>query len=247
MNQTIEYFKYFNKENLANKMTGFYTLIIPIAFMLFANYSWINEIPDYYMSIVSAFWTFIILLSIFSGYGIALLINRENGFLKVFSFISGSKMPIIMGKMFSQILYLLVVLFIFTITIGFLFQLNVFLLTINVILLAAVISVPLSFLALVIPTLSVRQETIAPAFMLVNVLLVYTVTFDFQSSVINTIFTIINPAALTYHLSLLISDVVWNASFDINQGIVILIGIVIYIGIGLLIINRVGVTSLTQR
>ncbi|MQS76354.1 hypothetical protein [Companilactobacillus halodurans] len=107
-------FKLQMKIALEDKIAFFYTLVIPAA-MLFINKS--QNFQD--NASIYIYWSYIVVSTILNGFLLNLVRLRENGFLKTFSYIVGSKYPIIITSLFVQLLIIQVeiLLFNFVVTI----------------------------------------------------------------------------------------------------------------------------------
>jgi len=247
MRRVYEYFLLFSKENLVNKLAMFWTLFLPIIFIIINNLSWFEEVPESSFQTITIFWSFIILISALNGVGISLLINRENGFLKVFSFVSGSTKPIIFGKVFAQFVYLILNLVVFTSVISLLFGLNLISLLGICLVVSVIVSIPVFLMTLWVPTLPIKQESIAPVLTLVNLMFIYLSTITFDSRLLTTLHALVNPALLIRIFSEGIYNLFYGNGDVFFQILCALTILAIYTIIGLFLVKHIKVTSNKQR
>lgn len=247
MRRVYEYYILFTKEIFINKVAIFWSFIFPLIFMLINNVSWFTEVPEYFFNTLSLFWSFIILITAINGVGISLFISRENGFLKVFSFVSGSSLPIIIGKVFSQFTFLLVNITFFTVIVSILFKLNIIQLVLISSIVCFILGIPVFMVMLWIPILPFRQESIVPAFTLFNFLLIFLATLEFKNPILSFIFTILNPAAISNNLFKYFYDLFNHESYLTVDQIYIFISIFLYLVIGFILAKRLPLRSKMQR
>ena len=149
------------------------------------------------------FWAFIIISTFINGIGLQTARLRENGLLKTYTLIAGSKYPIIFGMVLTQIVFSILSLTIFTtiLTIIYsIFSLKLFLVMVTVV----IISIPFAFASLFLALLPVQISSIST---ILNILLyplfIIAINFDIQKMIVLEMF---NPFKYIYEIALVISS-----------------------------------------
>ncbi|MBH5316461.1 hypothetical protein I6N90_01410 [Paenibacillus sp. GSMTC-2017] len=70
------------------------------------------------LNYLSLFWTYVIVITFVNGIGLQLAGMRENGWLKTYVLIAGSKLPIILSSLLTPFLITCMSLFLFNIIVG---------------------------------------------------------------------------------------------------------------------------------
>lgn len=245
--QSYEYSLLFLKVLMNHWFQSVVIIIIPIVFMIWNNKEWLHQPPDQFdlLSVTSGWLGFMITFAILSGIAFNLVIMREQGFLKMFLFISGSVVPIILGTILAQFVVLTVTVFIFSSVISVLFHSHFILLFFGSFLLVVLTLLPVSFFTLWIPALSVKKESLSPIVSLSIIPLLYFTSFNigFENGWIRY-FLVLNPVEFIFQLSVLL----FNAIFDINRNLVFsikYIGVVwmLYFFVGLFFLKKVKVNA----
>ncbi|MBN8194216.1 hypothetical protein JI667_18965 [Bacillus sp. NTK074B] len=248
--RSFEFFLLYNKEVFYNKIAYLWTLLIPLGLMIINNRSWIASPPsiEEYQTTLFFYWSFMILITATSGVGIALLIVRDNGFLKMFKFISGSKMAVILGKMESQWFFIFVNLLFFNLVTSLLFHQPVFHTLSIAFLVALIVPLPVFFLFLWIASLPLKSETIAPVFTLLIFPMIYAAGYIQEiSNPIISFFAWLNPASLIVNTSSVIAGLVSNLQINTLPLLSSLTGILFCIIIGNISYKMIGITSKSAR
>ncbi|SIS45204.1 hypothetical protein [Salimicrobium flavidum] len=194
MKKVFEYFRLFMIEAATNKIAFFWTLVLPLTFMIVNSMDWFGSPPENYISILAAYWAYLVLITSMNGVGMGLLVYRDNGFLKMFSFLSGSHQPVVLGKIMAQYVFMVVNMLVFTIVVSLLFRLDLLMVLGVGMLTAFFLSIPLFFLALVVPILPVKETAIAPLFSLVIFGFIFFAQMDIRNAMLENLHSILNPA-----------------------------------------------------
>ncbi|MED0657794.1 hypothetical protein [Anoxybacillus ayderensis] len=246
LRRTWEFFVLFNKEVFYNKIAFFWTLIIPIIFIVFNNLDWLLKYPDYstFRHNISFYWCYMILITAINGVGVSILILRDNGFLKMFKFIARTKTPIIVGRICSQWLFTVVNIVIFTVVSSLLFRQPIFSLLSAIIVIAFIAPLPVFLSFLWIGSLPYRQESVSPIFTILVFILIYLTKFSLKEG---DMFVLewLNPAVFILYLSKL----VWTFDHNWNGRLIyqLLLAIFVYVFIGVVSYRRINVISKVGR
>ncbi|WP_167261844.1 hypothetical protein [Alkalibacillus almallahensis] len=243
MTKTYEFFSLFLKGNVYNKMNLFWVVFIPLILFLINYSNWFVNRPqeqEAYL-VLAFFWSLMILISAVINTAVSLFMMREEGFLKMFSFIAGSKRSIIFGKGLANLLFLIVSMIVFNLVVALLFQMNPFMLIMNSLLLIAVTFIPVVLFFSWIMTLPFKEDSIAPAFSLLTIVLMY-LTSDMVG--VQSPLFLINPAEFILRVAeaVIISDVV-----DVTNMLTLASVGCIYMIIGLVTIKLANLESRTIR
>src|SRR5699024_3688478 len=158
----FEYVRLFIKVAFSNKIGVVMTLILPILLILLRNNQWTSNQPpiNNILLTIILWWGYIYSISILNGVGVNQLVLREQGFLKLFKFISGSTIPIFIGNLISQFLFTFVTISVFNIVVSLMFGISFFELFFASTVTLVVLILPLGFYASWIAYLPVKQETV---------------------------------------------------------------------------------------
>jgi ABC-2 type transport system permease protein len=224
--------------------------IVPILTFITLNLKWFYIKPDFNhaLPVYSAFWSLLIVNLFIYGVGIRTSIFRETGFLRQFIYIAGSKTPIIVGLLFIQIVYGILLLFIFNILTSMIFQYNLIsLISISYLTLIAT-AIPLFMLVIVLPTLSVSSNDL---YSITN-MLVFPSTFitmfrgEFGDFWLNFLFAL-NPIEYVYKFSLIIASKLNGLLIPDYNYVTVASVTFIFLIIGLVSWSRIKINSTVVR
>ncbi|MCO7126232.1 hypothetical protein NIE88_10645 [Sporolactobacillus shoreicorticis] len=190
--------KHFLRVLMYYKINFIFTLGVPVGSIIYTMRGYIFHMSN--QQIVQThigYWiSYMVVLYAIMNSGPSLVILREEQFLKMFLFISGSVRSILCAKFISQFLLLSISVLILDILSCLLFGLPIIRLFIQSILLIILCSPPIFSLFLFFAALPLRQETITP---LINVLIF---CFIFLSvSQINHLLIFVNPIDYTFQIA----------------------------------------------
>jgi len=227
-------FKLQLKLALKDKLIFFYTLIIPII-MLFVNRG--QSLQD--NEALYIYWSYIVVTTVLNGFLMKLIQLRENGFLKTLSYLTGSKLSIIMSAFLVQLVVVQLEILMFNLVV-------------------TVLITPVSLMTFLYGFLVSFMATLLCSAMLSG-LLILKIKYVFFNLLIagflfsgiillgirptghwNYLLTIFNPFQLIYGLYVVPCT---SIVFEIFIGICI----ICYLWMGFLIINNVSIRSHLSR
>lgn len=247
-----EYMRLFGKMIISNKFSLIWYLLFPNVLFFFSHYNWLADSPtvDLFYVQTSVFAAYIVfLLSIDASMNLIRL--RENGALKVFRFISGSRYTIVIAQVLTQMIAMLMAVLLFALIVGMLILHNVqdTLLFASVLLLTCLIAAPaLSLFFMWLLLLRVKQESL---FTTVSVLILLFFLISANNFMLpgwlNTIALFINPLEMVRQIIYSISNALIHISMPAHYLLLLVIIWVVYVVIGLLSIRAMRVSSAAQR
>ncbi|WP_368986634.1 hypothetical protein NST54_04670 [Caldifermentibacillus hisashii] len=243
--------KVFLKNSLDNKSQFILTLIFPLIFLIWNNYSLLfKDISDgVFYNLLFNYLSFITIMHVMSGFSISLLAYKENGFLKMFKYVIGSKNVIIISNFIAQSITLLSTLLVFTIAASIMFMKFslLFKALLVVILSLLVCIIPISMLFLWIPALNVRLATISPITTLIAIALTFLSSLSTGRNNIPEYLLLLNPVKLFTETLDSIYNLVFKGVFDPLYSVTIVVILLIYIVFGLTFTKKIGVLSSLSR
>ncbi|WP_150272754.1 hypothetical protein [Paenibacillus tepidiphilus] len=247
-----EYFRLFTVMMLNNKIGFVWYLIFPLVAFFVYNYSWIAtkpQIETFYLnsSLFISYISFTMSIDVTTN----LIAMRENGFLKMFKFVSGSKYAIVIGKYLNQLFFLLLAVLIFTVTTGTVFLDNThdFLNYIGISLLACLLgALTVSLFLLILMLLPIKQESLTTILnMLLFVLFIASANDLSSLTHYGAILVLLNPLDYIRNLTFLIGNWISGMNFThISTANIIAIGC-IYILSGLIGLRYFKIVSVAAR
>ncbi|MCG7379220.1 hypothetical protein MH215_19665 [Paenibacillus sp. ACRSA] len=251
MRITYEYLRLFVKMMLSNKIAFVWYLIFPLVAFLIFNYSWFDSRPttiDFYIqtSFFISYITFVMSIDVATH----LITLRENGFYKMFKFISGSKYPFIWGKALNQVLFIIATIFLVSFVTGVMFldpaQLVTFLITAIVsCILGSIILILLTLVLMLIP---IRQESLNAVISMSLLVLFFVSAKGFAySTEYSFLFVLLNPLEYVRNITFIFAD--WFTGHSFAHESIGVVGIIsaCYVICGLIALKLVNVISRTHR
>lgn len=248
----FEYMRLFFKMTISNKITFFWSLFLPIVIFLMSRYPWIWNPPslDEFYFQVSVFIAYIVfILSIDAT--IQLIRLRENGSMKVFKFISGSKYTVIWAQIFNQLLTLIAASFLFSTFIGVLFihqPIAIILFILISISVCIVIAPVLCLFFLWLMILPIKQESLVTV---LNILLLVLFLISANNlplpTSLGTITFWINPLEVVREAVFWLTNYIAGTSITTHSLLVTVSILCIYAVIGICSIRMIPIVSQTQR
>ncbi|MBQ5153374.1 hypothetical protein D6861_008670 [Macrococcoides caseolyticum] len=221
------------------------TLILPVIFMYWNNYNLIGkEISDSrFYTMFFGYSAFISVMHVVSGNNIGLLYYRENGFFKMFKYITGSKYTVILSNFIAQYFTLLISLLIFSVLCSISFKIDTMLVCIIISLVNFIfIVIPTSVFFLWIPLLNARPENISPFVTIFIIILTALANMN-----INSYLLLLNPIYLYSVFSSIILNIIKNEQIDNSMLIMCIVTIFIYLVIGLFCSKKIDINSKSNR
>lgn len=248
-----EYNILFTKMTLNNKIGFIWYLVFPLIAFFVYNYNFFSETPSgntFYLQ--TSFFLSYIVFTMSIEVATTLIGMRENGFLKTFTFISGNKYSIILGKVSNQLAFLIVasLIFSFVTSVCILDSLNKIILFILSTLISTFVgAVPLSLFFLIFMLVPIKQEALITILNISLLVLFFVTAKDFSHSFSwGVILLYLNPLDLVRSVTLLITNLINHeiiiTNFPTN---LILSGIVLYIIVGLVSLKFIKVNSKITR
>ncbi|MCE5168303.1 hypothetical protein LQV63_03100 [Paenibacillus profundus] len=208
--------------------------------------------PDAYSfyfqaSMFLAYITFVMSIEVTTS----LISMRENGFLKMFKFVSGNKYPMIFGKIITQLSFLTLSILLFSLVIS-LFSLSntadIILFIVCSLVTSLCGAIPAMFFFLVLMIFPMKQESLVTILnMLLLVFLLVTANNLAHSMSWGIILLYINPLELVRALNLLITEFITGEQYDNFSMAYILFGLILYIIIGFFGMRYMRIVSSTNR
>lgn len=221
------------------------TLILPVIFMYWNNYNLIGKeiSASHFYTLFFGYSAFISVMHVVSGNNIGLLYYRENGILKMFKYITGSKYTVILSNFIAQYFTLLISMLIFTVICSVSFKVDTFLICIIISLINFIfIVIPTSIFFLWIPLLNSRPENISPFVTIFIIILTAIANMN-----INSYLLLLNPIYLYSAFSSIILNILKNKQIDNTMLIICIVTILIYIVIGLFCSKKIDINSKSSR
>lgn len=249
----FEYFRLFTIIMLNNKVGFVWYLIFPLVAFFGFNYAWITTKPDletFHLnsSLFLSYITFAMSMDVTTN----LIAMRENGFLKMFKFVSGSKYAIALGKLFNQMVFLLLSVFLFSCITGIVFLNSVsdFTIYLLISLIACFVGALLvSLFSLILMLLPIKQESLTTILNMLLFTLFFLSANGFSSANLQYgfILVFINPLDYIRNLTFLTGDLLGIIHFEhLGALYIILIGVA-YLFIGLIGLKNFNIVSRTSR
>jgi ABC-2 type transport system permease protein len=250
INITLQFIRLFLKNAFSNKISFIWVLLFPIGLMTYSSRYWFKEAPDLetFITILSIYIGYMIVISSTNGFGLGLLVMRENGFLKMFKFISGQKAPVVMAHYISQALFLLFNLLAFSTVISILFfpAALLKLLVVNL-LVGLVIILPVGMLFSWIPILKAKVESISPLTSIIPIGLTFLTSFSLrpESELVENLL-LFNPVEVVVRCIQFIASLFFGTSYS-GQPFLLCFILFIYIVIGIISIKHIKISSSSIR
>lgn len=251
LKQSLEFCNFYNKIVWREGKLGIvWPMFVPIFTFILLNYKWFFEKPALEQAIIyfSGFWSFITVMVFVNGIAVRISIFRETGFLKSFTYMAGSKTPIVIGLLLNQVLLGLFGVVFFTLVTGVIFQFPVFKLLALSLITFIIVIFPMFMLMLLFPSLSLRAATV---YSLTN-MTIFPATIitlfrgQINNDLINLLF-MLNPVEFVYQVTLILGNLFEISSTEyMDLWIVITISI-IYILIGILSWKKLKMVSTILR
>lgn len=248
-----EYNILFTKMMLNNKIGFVWYLVFPLVVFFVYNYNFFIEKPsDDSFYIQSSFFLSYIVFTMSIEVATTLIAMRENGFLKTFTFISGNKYSIIIGKASTQLLFLVTasLIFSFTTSVFVLDSIDKILLYILSTFISTLIgAVSLSLFFLILMLVPIRQESLITILNISMLVLFFITVRGFSHSFSWGVFLLyLNPLELVRSVAIFITSLMAKEISLPNFPVYLIISSVIsYIVVGLISLKFIKVNSKTTR
>lgn len=256
MNVTLsvvrEYIRLYAKITLNQKVSFLWYLLLPLILFFVYHYNWIMTWPEtsffqYQASMFLAYITFVMSIEVTTS----LIRMREDGFLKMFAFVSGTKYPMIIGKVFTQLSFLILSILIFSLVTSLCSLHNptdIILFMISSVVAGLIGAIPIMFFFLILMIFPMKQESLVTVLnMLLLVFLIVTANNLSQSLSWGILLLYINPLELVRALNLLIAEFISGKEFMNFGSAHIVFGLILYMIIGLLGMRYTRIVSSTNR
>lgn len=244
--RSYEYFKFFNKQVFYNKLSYVWSLAIPVIFLLINNYNNFTTMSyESFRYSLFFFWSYMILITAAEGIGIGLLFMRDSNFLKMYTYITGSKLPIILGKVFSQAFFLLGNMIIFTLFSGLIHHQPVLSLLMASVIILIPIVIPVYFLFLISATLPVRSNSMGPILTLLVIVLVNFTNLSLNTDTLLDYIVYLNPAKVIVESTELVHSLL--AGIEPNTQWYSLLPLALFFFIGIISYNKLDIISREAR
>ncbi|WP_046216343.1 hypothetical protein [Paenibacillus wulumuqiensis] len=247
-----EYIRLFAKMLISNKFSLGWYLLFPNILFFFSHYSWLvsSPAPELFYLHTSVFAAYIIFLLSIDG-PLNLIRLRENGALKVFKFISGSKYTVILSQLVTQFAAVLIAMLLFATLVGTLIlpHFSDIFLFMAVMLVACIIVTPaLSLFFIWLLLLRVKQESLFTMVSILLLLFFLISTNDFTlPGWLGTLTLFVNPFEVARQIMYMLSNELIHTSMPVHHPLLILIILLVYIIVGFMSMRAISVTSVAGR
>lgn len=244
-----EFTKLFLKNALDYRVLFVFTLLIPLVHLLWNNYYLFKHSfsDEFFYNLLFSYWGFIIIIHAMIGINLSLLALKENGFLKMFKYIAGSKYIIIVTNFLAQVISLLLTLTIFTVISCLLFKPTLLFQASIIMFFSFLITIiPISMFFLWIPALNVRMSTIAPFTSLLAIILSFISSISINNGLLYYLL-LFNPVKLYILSTNWIADFFLYRSIEVNQLLQFLGISFLYIVVGIFFATKISVNSSLTR
>jgi len=174
-----------------------------------------------------------------------LLTMRDSNFLKMYTYITGSKFPIVLGKILSQLFFLWVNMVIFLLFCAIIYQQPFTSLLLTSILILIPVAVPLYFLFVIPAIFRVRATSLGPILTLGVILLVNFSNVRMSTGTVLDYVVYLNPATVIVTLSKSVHAFLVDATIDIAWASLTVL--IIYFVIGIVSYQRLDIISREAR
>lgn len=199
--------KHFLRVMFYYKVNFIFTIGVPIATIVFNMHDQILRHPGGESALSAIlYWTgYMIVLYALMNSGPALVLLREDQFLKMFFFIANGSRRIIAAKFFSQLIVLFMSVFILDAFCAFLFSLSFVTLCGLTFAMVFICELPVYLLFLIFASFRIRQETVLP---IINILIFIFLFLSLNDSsygpAVGWVMTMVNPMAYTSEVGLML-------------------------------------------
>ncbi|MDX8365391.1 hypothetical protein [Cytobacillus sp. IB215665] len=250
-NKVREFYLLFNKVNFNSKITLMWLILFPLLTAILYNMKFLSEKPSESVFLMY-FGGYIALIIILTAFNVCtnIIQMREQGFLKRFFFITGSKLPIIIGLFLSFFTIAILSISTFTICSSILFLGSTHL-TLKFWLLGVVLLlvsfIPITFLCLFLLVLPIKQESLI-TFASIIMFLLFMTSFNNSLSIdVPAYLSLINPVNVVLNLENYLMSVLFQNDFNyINMYFTILL-LGVYLTIGFYSYKSFKITALNSR
>ncbi|MBP1970654.1 ABC-2 type transport system permease protein [Virgibacillus natechei] len=244
--KSYEFFLVFNKEVFYNKFSYLWTLVIP-GFFLVINTWGIGSSFTYseFRDVMFFYWSFIILMTAANGIGVGILDMRDNNYLKTYKYISGSKTPILLGRIESQCFFLLVNIIFFTLVSGFVFNQPTGSLLLTGAFVSVLVAIPVFLLLLIVTTLPFESNSVAQVLILFIIMLANLTSFNSDFQLMTDYIQVFNPAVVIGNSATVLHDFFLGNSN--SMFIISVVPLILYSLIGMLAYYRLDIISKKGR
>lgn len=197
LKKSYEYFLVFNKEVFYNKLSYVWSLVLPMFFIIVYNISDRTSMTyTEFSEQIYFYWSLMVLITAAEGIGVGILNMRDYNFLKMYTYISGDKAPIVLGKIQSQSFFLMVNILMFTTVSGIIYSQPIISLLLTGVIVSIIVAIPIYFLFLITTTIRLKANGVGPILYIVVLVLINlaSVTMNTNTWVDNLVY--LNPALI---------------------------------------------------
>lgn len=245
----IPLIKHFLRVMFYYKVNFIFTFGVPLFSIIYTMRSKIFQQPQPLPTMeMILFWNgYMIVLYALLGSGPAIVMLREDQFLKLFVFISGNRWAVIAAKFISQFMVLLVSALVLDVLCSLFFSLPFLTLLWITLTMIFICELPIYALFLLFAVWNVRQETIQP---IMNILIFFFIALtwnDFSGiAVVNHIITFINPIDYASQVGWMLLSCV-SPSVTFSPPPVIVLATCIYLMVGLFSLRRIKILPIFRN
>lgn len=234
---------------IRSKFALIWYLILPLVLFFIYNLPWVSNIPDsytffYQSSLFISYITLVMSIDVTTS----LISLRESGFLKMFKFVSGSKYSMILGKLITQIFFLLLAILIFSLITGviFLSDINILRFIFTVLVASLIGGLSVSLLLLNLMFLPIKQESLL-ALLNISLLIMFLLSANNQALQLGYLLIFINPLEYIRNLTFIFAEMFTGMDFNhFNSKYIIFISCA-YLILGIAAIKWINIKSPTYR
>lgn len=219
------------------KISLVWSIIFPLIIALVVTRNMSINTEERLLEVISMFWAYIIIISLLNGVGLQLARLREDNLLKTYTLIAGSKIPIVLGTIITQVCFIVVCIIVFNIGISLLSSAHLIAI-IWVPILATFLLIPFSMMSILLAIFPIQTKNISTLLNIgVSILFIMSIN---GSLPFNSYFLAINPMYLVSSIcqSLINGEMISIAALSV---------VIIQLIIGIIAINKLSLVSNIQR
>ncbi|QWU07012.1 ABC transporter permease [Heyndrickxia coagulans] len=243
MRQVLAFYLLYLKMLLAEKIALIWSVIFPVVIALVFQRGFLNDATDEkeIVQYISFFWAFIIISTYINGIGLQIARIREYGLLKTYVMITGNRYTFLTAILLTQISFGAISLLLFTSIVSIYYRAFSFNLLLSS-LIVLLVSFPLAIASVSIAAIPIKFNNLST---IMNIL-VYPLFFLSLNSRSSNLLNYVNPYYIIHEITEIVINLLMGIDYTYNFYL-LLLSILLYLVVGLFIIKRFNLLSLTSR
>lgn len=243
MRQVLAFYLLYLKMLLAEKIALIWSVIFPVVIALVFQRGFLNDATDEkeIVQYISFFWVFIIISIYINGIGLQIARIREYGLLKTYVMITGNRYTFLTAILLTQISFGVISLLLFTSIVSIYYRAFSFNLLLSS-LIVLLVSFPLAIASVSIAAIPIKFNNLST---IMNIL-VYPLFFLSLNSRSSNLLNYVNPYYIIHEITKIVINLLMGIDYTYNFYL-LLLSILLYLVVGLFIIKRFNLLSLTSR